>query len=681
MFLAPALFLDPPKPPRDASWARTIGLNLLVAAAYVLTGYAGLRLAFVGHTVTLFWAPSGIAFAAVWLGGRRLAPGVAAGAYVVNLITGLPLAPTVVVAIGNTLAALAAVAMVGRAIRSAPGPGELKRVLWFVLLAVLGATLISATLGTLAVRWFTDLDAQRRWTWPVWWLGDAMGTLIAAPPILLWHRLAAAQRRPRDLLHAAAFAIVGFALVIGQLVSPQPIWALELLKLLMLMLSLGAGVRFGLAGPAMITIMVAIGAVFITAAGAGPFTQGDFYDRLAEAHAFLFATAVAGMLLAAITADLHRAVHRERDAQAALAAASASRIRMLTLISHDLRTPLGAMTTALGTLRGPATAEDRESLIEAGLLAGDTMVTLVNDILATASLDQGQVTLSPASFDLRQSLEHITARHRPRADAKAVALTLQIEPTVPAALFGDRVRVEQIVDNLVGNAVAFTQAGGVTVRCRWTPTLEIEISDTGDGIDPTLVPFIFDAFVKADPGLKSGLGLGLHICSGLARLMGGSIEYRPAVPHGSSFTVALPLPAATATVPDRAGPSAAEPVDILLIEDDPISREITAAWLSSQGHRVTAAATGEDAIAIARQRAFQLVLVDQDLGDGMSGETATAALRALSLPVARVPIVALTGAADAGVALRNSGADVVLSKPIPLTTTVADLLECRTPSP
>lgn len=549
----------------------------------------------------------------------------------------------------------------------------------FLPVAVIGSSLISATVGTAVVHWLTSFEDVKRWTWPVWWLGDAMGTLIAAPPVLLWHRLVAARRRRRDIIDAAGFAALGVLLVASQALVPQPIWVLELLKLLMLMLSLAAGARFGLAGPAAITLLIAVGTVLMTAYGTGSFVHGSFYDRLVQAHAFLFATGAGGMLLAAIMADMHRAASRERAAQAALAAASDSRVRMLTMISHDLRTPLGAMTAALEMLRRPAPGDDRGRLIEAGLHAGDTIATLVDDILATASLDRGQITLVAAPFDPRVSIAHVIARHRARADAKGLALTVAIAPAVPELLMGDRVRVEQIVDNLVGNAVAFTASGSVAVECGWADGLELRVTDTGAGIDPALAPFIFDAFVKADPARRGGLGLGLNISRGLAALMGGTITYRPATPRGSDFVVVLPLSAPPADGPEAAIASTADPVDILLIEDDPISREITAAWLKSQGHRVTAVADGAEAITAATRGSFRLVLVDNDLGDGMSGEAVTRTLRALPLPIAGAAIVALTGAADtnAAIGLRASGVDDVLPKPFALTTNVAALVESR----
>lgn len=212
------------------------------------------------------------------------------------------------------------------------------------------------------------------------------------------------------------------------------------------------------------------------------------------------------------------------------------------------------------------------------------------------------------------------------------------------------------------------------VECRWTAELELSVTDTGRGIEAAIAPTIFDAFVKADPGLRSGLGLGLHISRGLAVLMGGSVAYRPASPRGSCFLVTLPLPA---TQPRATGPEVpADPLAILLVEDDPISREITAAWLTSQGHRVATVSDGNEAIALAQRQGFDLVLVDNDLGDSMSGEAVTLALRALPPPAANVSIIALTGAADdqAVIALRRAGVDDVILKPIPLTIDIADLV-------
>lgn len=670
-----ALFLDPPTRPAQLGVTASTAGNLLVALAYVASGYAGLALAFIGHTVTLFWPPSGIAFASLWLGGRRFAPGIAAGALAVNLLTGLPPSLAALVAIGNTASAFLACAAVRRLIGRRADMGELWRVFWFILVAVLGATMLSASLGTLAVRSLPVSEGTPVATWFVWWLGDAMGMLIVAPPLLLWRRSLMAARRWRDIVDAVAFVLAGAGIIAGLALIDQPLWAVELCKLFTLLLSLWAGARFGLNGPSAMTLLMAAGAVAVTTMGVGPFARGDFYDSFALVHSYLFAEAVAGMLLAAAIADLRRAVVRERRALELAEAASDARIRLLTMIGHDVRQPLNGVTGALQLLDRAPLADAERHWVRLGLRAGATIGALVTDILSIARLEVGEIALHPAAFDPRQSLRDVVDLHQHEAAIKHLGLELTLDEGLPAALLGDRLRFEQLVGNLVDNAVGYTLTGRVAVAAHWGDGLSVTVADTGPGITPGAVPYIFDAFTRADRGRATGLGLGLHICRQLATLMGGSIGYAPGRGGGSCFHLELPLPITAPPAPAPARAAAVDPpARVLLVEDDPIAREIAAALLRSYGHAVTSLASADDAPARVALGDLDLVLMDIETGGaGMDGVAATRAIRALPGAARGVTIVALTGDT---VALRHrgfvdAGMDGVLVKPLTLADGLA----------
>jgi integral membrane sensor domain MASE1 len=287
-------FLDAVPPVRHTArplrvWARTTALNLLVAVCYAASGTAGLKLSFIAHAVTLFWPPSGLALAAVWLGGLRLLPGIFLGAFLVNLFAlgSPPLAA--MIATGNMLPSLIATLVLRAMLRRQSQAGELKRVLMFIAVAVLGATMASATIGTLAVYTIGHLAAAPGTTWLVWWMGDAMGVMIVAPPILLWRRVQDSVFAWRDVLDIAGLGLAALAVIAALLLIERPIWAVELCKFFTLVLSLLAGARFGLNGPAWMTLLMAFGTVGITVLGAGPFLRGDFYDSFAFVHSYLFA--------------------------------------------------------------------------------------------------------------------------------------------------------------------------------------------------------------------------------------------------------------------------------------------------------------------------------------------------------------------------------------------------------
>ena len=659
-----------------------IVFNLLVALAYATTGYAGLRLAFVGQTVTLFWPPSGIAFASIWLGGLEMLPGVALGAFAVNMIMlGSPLMAALI-AIGNMLPSVVASHGLRRTIATGAAPRELQGVLWFIFVAVLGSTTLSATLGSLVVSVVGRARESIQSTWLIWWMGDAMGVLIVAPPILLWRRFFAAGFRWRTLLDSAAFGVAGIAIIAGLILLRGPIWAVELCKLFTLLLILAAGARFGLSGPAATTLLMALGGVGVTVLRAGPFRRGDVYDSFVLLHAYLFANALAGLLLAAALADLRFAVMSERQARNEAEAASANRVRLLTMISHDIRTPLSGMMGVLQTLSLKPLEPEPERLVKLGLRAGDALTKLVTDILDVARLDSGRLTLDPAPFSPARSLADIVEINREFAVRKGLDITLTTAATLPPLLLGDRIRFEQLCGNLIGNAIAYTAAGGVTVNAMWSADaacpLVMQVIDTGPGIDPARVPEMFDSFVlEPRPGNRStGLGLGLHICRHLVQLMGGAIDYFQSADGGSCFRIALPLDVVAAAT-ETATPSAEPSRRVLLVEDDDIVQETTRALLQAHGHAVSVATDCETAVALAAGQAFDLILMDIQLADsGDAGVDATRRIRALPTPNGSVAIVALTsdGIEEHHQFFRAAGVDAVLVKPFTLDGGLAPLL-------
>jgi signal transduction histidine kinase/ActR/RegA family two-component response regulator len=667
-----------PLPTRAHYLPETLLFNLLVAAAYFVTGMAGLKLAFVGDVVTLFWPPSGIAFAALWIGGRRLAFGVIAGAFAVNALQMAQWPFAALVALGNALPALIATTLLRSRIdqraRDGEEPGELWRVLLFILIAALGTTTLSATVGTLAVAAAAPDAGPASSAWLVWWMGDAMGVLIVAPPILLWQRYLKQRPQLRDMADAAAFGMAGMGIIAGLLLIRNPVWAVELCKLFTLLLSLWAGARFGLTGPAAVTLLMAAGGVGVTLLGVGPFKRDSFYDSFALLHSYLFAEAIAGMLLAAALADLRRTVAAEKVARAAAERAASDRVRLLTMISHDVRTPLAGMMGVLQQFeRAPLSAE-QQRLSALGLRAGRVLTTLVTDILDVARADAGRIVLNPAPFSPAQSIADVIEIVTEPATAKGITLSVSGLNRLPDCIIGDRARFEQLLGNLVTNGISYTPAGSVSIAAGWhqgaAMPLVLEISDTGPGIAPEMVGSLFDAFVLAPkPGNRSaGLGLGLHICRRLVELMGGTISYRAPPAGGSLFRIELPLAQAarvgsiTHTVPDP-------PRRILLMEDDPIAAAVTQSLLKSHGHEVDCVTDVASTVDELVQATHDLVLIDISIdGDREGGLEAVRRIRALDGPGSLTTLVALTahGAADDHARYLTAGLDAVLVKPLVL---------------
>jgi len=680
-------FLDPLAPKIAPGLTALVLLNLAVGAAYAVTGYAGLQLAFVAHAATLFWPPSGIAFAALWLGGPRLAPAVLLAAFGLNLeVFGSPY-PAVMVAVGNILPGLAARTALRRILTRFEGMGELPTVLAFILVACLGATVLSASVGALVVHLAAPSDPAVSSTWVIWWMGDAMGVLIAAPPLLLARRLLTQRPDLKGAAEAALFALLALITVAGLLLIRKPLWALELCKLSTFLLSLWAGARFGLLGPAAVTVVMAVGSVVATSLAVGPFAQGDFYDRFVLVHAYLFAEAAAGLLFAAALEDLKIAVRRERTARNAIQKAYSDRIALLNMLNHDVRTPLsGIMGVLQGLALTPLSPEQRQS-IALGLRAGSSLTTLVNDLLDVTRVDAGRMRLGSAPFSPDECLRDLVDLARPSAEAKSLAMRLEIREPLPEAVLGDRTRLEQILGNLLTNAIAYTHAGEVRLQACWdaaNSALIIDVMDTGPGLPGGLTPSAFNRQPPFTDPLSSGLGLGLHICSRLVDLMGGAVTYEGGPGRGSHFHLTLPFDRAPHLIDKSAfgEAQAALRSKILLVEDDEIAREASKAFLESLGHRVIAAGDGSGALELARETRLDLIIMDMHLGSSdASGVDLVQSVRAMPAPAGAVPLVALTGDDDPELAarLKAAGADEVWIKPLDLTRIVRLLKDCQKP--
>jgi two-component system cell cycle sensor histidine kinase/response regulator CckA len=292
--------------------ARCAFFLLLVAVAYFVTGRLGLTLAYYNRMATLLWAPSGIAVAALWLGGRRMWIGVALGAFATNLSIGATPLLALVIALGNTGEALVADALVERA-RLRPGLRSVRDVVLFVGLVVGASTLVAALNAALWLPLFTGLPINRLLpTTLTWWLGDAGGVLVVTPLLLsIAHpRVQSSARATEGVLLAVlapAIASISFGLVLPAAVSSAS------LALLPFPLLIWAALRFGMRGATAATAIVTVAAVLGTVAGTGPFRSGNPHADVASLWSLLAALSISAMLLAVSLEEREREVETRRD--------------------------------------------------------------------------------------------------------------------------------------------------------------------------------------------------------------------------------------------------------------------------------------------------------------------------------------------------------------------------------
>ena len=403
------------------------------------------------------------------------------------------------------------------------------------------------------------------------------------------------------------------------------------------------------------------------------------------------------------TAELEVANATLVQARDAAEAANRAKSAFLANMSHEIRTPMNAILGMAGLLRRGGVTPQQARRLDRIDDAGAHLLQVIDDILDISKVEADKLELEQVPVQLDRLLTQVSALVQDRAQARGLRLRTE-RPVLGFGLLGDATRLQQALLNYAGNAVKFTEQGTVTLRVALqdetadTALLRFEVSDTGIGIAPEVLPRLFGAFEQADSSTTrrhGGTGLGLAITRRLAETMGGSVGVRSTPGEGSCFwfTARLRKQALlSGEGPAEAPPEAAEALlrrrftdrCVLLVEDEPVNREVAEGLLRAVGLQVLQAHDGDQALASARQRRCDLVLMDMQM-PGLDGLDTTRALRALP-GWAGVPVIALTAHAFALDQARclEAGMDDFLAKPVPpaqLYATVLKWLARTEPAP
>ena len=429
------------------------------------------------------------------------------------------------------------------------------------------------------------------------------------------------------------------------------------------------------------------------------FSEGK--TMLINAHPVWDAGSFAGVVEVALDITERTRIEAElRKAKDESEAASEAKTRFLANISHELRTPLNVILGMVNLISETSQSREQKEYLDMIGSSASFLLTLVNDLLDLSKIEAGGAELSQDTFNLALEVKKTVSSLDLQAREKGIRLSCSIGEDVPGVVIGDAAKLQQVLVNLTGNGIKFTEQGEVSVSLKLerkeegttgdVATVFFSVSDTGIGIPADKVERIFEDYTQADDYYASkyeGTGLGLPIVKNLVELMGGSIGVESLQNKGSTFYFTIPflLPDATE---EKAGPSPAvedsglpsagtgdatgkqpagdkeEGLEILLAEDKYLNQKLVTILLEKKGHRVITAKTGREALDKFRLHKFDLILMDIHMPE-MDGLEAAARIRAAEERGKDIPIVAMTAYAMQEDRERclQAGMDYYISKP------------------
>lgn len=530
----------------------------LLAAVYFLTASIGLSLDAVSGFAALVWPPSGIALAAILVLGYRYWPGIAAAAFLVNLLTGAPVLVALGIAAGNTLEPLLGAYALKRIKGFQPSLGRVNDVLGLAVFAAFFSTMVSATVGVISLLLGGVIQASAYTsTWLAWWVGDMLGVLVIAPFLLLWCRPRPITRSPRFAEGLVlAVLLFGASLLAFQGVPSIDIQPLAFVFILFPFLVLVA-LRFGQQGTvgAMFTILLI--AIWTTAQGGGPFAGDRLSEKLLLLQSFMGITTATFMVMAAAVSERERTLRHEHELiqkatlltrqREHLMAINRVKDEFIYVASHQLRTPATVVKQYIGMLLGNyagTLSRSQRRLLRFAYDNNERQIQVINDLLGVAQVDAGNVVLKRERVDLAALIKELlraqsstlkTRQHACKFTASGRDFTANL----------DKRKIRMALENIIDNASKYSQPGKrIEISLKAQPdNLIVSIKDEGIGMTKQDMRKLFKKFSRIHNSLSiavGGTGLGLYWAKKIIDLHHGVISVQSKSKHGSTFTILLP---------------------------------------------------------------------------------------------------------------------------------------------
>lgn len=663
---------------------------LAIAAGSFLTGIAGLHLStFVGNAAPL-WLQTGVSIALVFLFGPRVIPAIACGVFLAVLTTPLGLVTSFILTLANVSEMVLAKFFMRKYLDHVFPFGTVKGVVRFFIGCVLVIPAVSSTIGSLSLPgFFNQSVTQAAIIWMTWWHGNAMGCALVAPLIIAWTR-PRTKHNPRWIESLiAGFGAVVLTSTIFEIFPKNPQIILYPATFLSIPFVVWTAVRSGMRVSVTIANVIGGLAIWGTINKSGPFAIDDQLVTLGLLYSFLGTLVFLAMILSAV-------MRENRDAKIQLKAAnedmeekvSARTTELLTLameitkgkekaevanqakslflanMSHEIRTPLSSITGYAEILLQQNTSyEQKVKFIETIWRNGKHLSSLIDDLLDLSKIESGKLDIVKQPMNVAEVIESTMSVLRIRALEKGIFVLVRTSELVPVDIESDPLLLRQIMINIIGNAIKFTEKGGIKVHIDYQKCadsdeykLEISVEDSGCGIPDILHSNLFVPFSQGDPSISrryGGTGLGLILSRDLARALGGDVVLKSSVP-GTGTTMLITLIAAPiVSVPVKSDQNQLDLLSenpaknqrnslagkkVLVVEDSPDNRVLLEHVLTRAGATVDTAEDGILGEYCAIKNRYDIILLDIQM-PRQDGYTTVRHLRNYGI---QTPIVAFT---------------------------------------